>query len=213
LPVPKLQVGRAVATLSLVLSLALAATARADLITWSFAGVFTSVSDPGGHLPGLAKGVTFAGTFTMDASVPDLRPEDPERGVYLEAVADISGLVGGLGLAGPSEPEHRVQVANGYLHGDHFTLLTALTVGDIPLTIDLDLHDSTETIFDTDAIPATPPALDDLDYERIFWYSQHLDIALFADITSLQAVPEPAGGLLLGCMALLAAACPLRICG
>ncbi len=179
-----------------------AAPARAEVVWWEYTGLVTAFADPEGHLPGVNVGSPFWGRIALDRSVPDVLPGDPTVGLYHEAIQEALVVLPGYSGTGPLGLTNVVHVSNGYLGGDYFNAQTDITAGSLDLAFELRLSDPTASVFDTDGLPAEPPALGDLSYARLVLYSQTANINLTGALSTLQLVPEPAS-LLLAALAVL----------
>ena len=170
-------------------------TARAELITWEFAGEIDFVSDPNDRLGGaITVGMPFSGLFAFESTTPDLNPDDTSFGWYLNAVVSVSGQIGGQAFGrDPVDDGGFMAVSDGVDRLDRLVVLGPRMRADfwssVP-TFSLDLVDLTATVFSNDTLPAVPPDLALFD-------SATFELSSVSDPTKLRGpltvlVPEPA---------------------
>jgi hypothetical protein len=184
--------------------------AVADPITFYFTGNVIAVDLPLAGTFNTAQILT--GSYTFDPStMADLNLADPDHGIYEPLTAlefTIGGYTGTLG--GPVLGANSIRVSNddllGPIFGDVYFVNKRFpsgpsVAGMAPDQFVVGLVDSGASIFDSDALPLTPPDLSSFDIRR--WQLEFLDAAggklrVAGQITSLEAVPEPGTLFLLG---------------
>jgi hypothetical protein len=152
----RLLVGLSIVSMLLLLT----GGARAELITFEFGGVITSVTDANGVLGGAVHvGDAFGGTYVFDSNASDSYPADPSVGVYFSAGGSVAVNLGSsLGIASSGS---RTVVGN-YTFADTYGL-SIVGPFDAPdfgiLEMEVFLRDSIATVFTSDALPLSPPSL------------------------------------------------------
>ena len=208
------------------MSLALAAPDRAGAapITWAFTGVVrvSTASSPEAELAatslGAVVGAPVAGVFTYESTTEDVRPEvgNAEFRAVLDAEVSFSSwtlfLDPELGNSGhtfyvgsfPTIPLSDLWVFNALVDP------TGTFTSFVNSSVELYSHDP--FFFELDTLPSDPPQLADLvtfgpdpdtSYGTAFYFlaaGPDGNLELFAELTSLERVPEP------GVLALLAPA-------
>jgi hypothetical protein len=176
--------------------------ARADWVTIRIEGTVDSVDDSGNYLEGKVDlGDTIAGWYTYDSTTQDSLPE-----IYFgdywhyKAPAGVSLALDGFVFETDfSNVKFLMAVNNDRGPGDAYEFISnnniPLATGTPVDSIFWGLSDNTHTVFSSDALPTTPPNLNQFQYN-------HLQIISFdrfyidAHVTS--AIPEPATLFLLG---------------
>jgi hypothetical protein len=175
------------------------APARADLITFQFEGIVTSVVE----LTGFNVGDPISGTYTFESTTSDLFLADLTLGGYLGAVTDLSFVVSGYtGSFGPGF--NAINIGNPFgASGDIYQVNSGFTGASVsgfdPEFFALDIRDSTGTALSSDLLPTTPPNLALFDTRVItLGFEDDEDSGfVIAQLTSLTRVPVPPGLLLL----------------
>jgi len=212
-------------SLMLLIGLALGASdsdVRADLVTHSFNGVITSLTDsnaPAGNVGGITVGSTFTGQFqyqTFDAS-SDGFPGDPTHGVYTlfggGASSSMSITINGLTFtAGPGN----IDIYNNtplstpansdlffYAGGPVDLYPAGWSTSSALGGMFLNWTDSTGTAFASDALPTT---FDPLAWQQgqltlnlrdiLFPGGSETSVSMIGSIAMAEAVPEPSSLLL-----------------
>ncbi|HMS85269.1 MAG TPA: hypothetical protein PKD12_16630 [Nitrospira sp.] len=189
---------RILVSIIVALCLSVSAVAQAGLVGFRFEGVtghFTSIP------PLVPVGTPFSGSYTVDTTTPDLRP-NPDEGEYtLSAfsinllgntyIANNSMLVIGLS---PASNWHQYNVVSFNFTGPP---INGLTPGVF------NLHVQSPMLFGDDSLPLAPPSLSGLPIftaNRVHW-SFHRDqefVALLdGHLTSLTVAPVPLPGALI----------------
>jgi hypothetical protein len=175
--------------------LLLACGANANTTFFQFTGTVTQVP-----IDDIFGDITFqdpiSGSFSFDSSALDL-VASPTTGSYdFTAPFGTDVQVGShaFGAAGFLN----ISILNSFV--DQYTVLAESSSGD--LSLDLNLQDSTGTIFSSDALPLIAPSLAGFDQRDFHLVDQLTDGALQVDgqITSLgeSSAPEPAAVGLVG---------------
>jgi hypothetical protein len=188
-----------------------ATSSLANIVTVNFSAEVTYVNTGSGLSPdqiGAADVIT--GSYSYDTDAPDLNLL-PTIGDYryCSPPCGITFSVGDLVFqSDPRNLDFRIQVFNNYLGYDRYCLTS---YNNVPLSEQLHptcisciLQDTSGTALLSDALPATPPVLNDwqsTDSLRII-IGDSCCPHLRADITHVDAMPEAATALLLGLGAL-----------
>lgn len=185
------------------------AIAQATLITIEIEGVVDFVDDPYGYLEGQVNpGDTITGFYIYESTTPDSEPlptlgryehSTPPHGIFIS--------LGGFDFeTDPANVDFLVEVADNYSSTDNYLLRSynniPLSNGTLVDHISWQLDDPTNTALSSDALPTTPPALDDWQFNHLRLHGERGGYIIDAQVTS--AIPEPAsisilclGGLLL----------------
>ena len=163
--------------------------AKADVVTFDFAGVVTQV--PVDEAFGdLAASDPIQGSFRFDTSASDLIPMDPATGSY-----SFSTPFGMTAAVGAHEFDALGSLNIGILNSfvDQYSVLATSASGD--LTLELLLQDNTGEAFGNDHLPATPPPLVDFsekDFHLIAMFNGQ-DVQTDGQLSGFtdQVVPEP----------------------
>jgi hypothetical protein len=183
---------------------------RAAIIEINITAEITEVADPDGLLSGqLGVGSIITGSYTYDSSTLD-SALGPSIGRYLHYSPPYGISLSGGGFVFQTDPDNvdflveignnSVATTDNYLirSWNNLPLYDNVEVGEVWWQLD----DSTGTALSSDALPTTPPVLEDWDfdwgikiqggipYESAFYIE--------APVTSVELVPEPATLLLLG---------------
>ena len=179
-------------------------SAKADLITIAISGQVTSVGDPSGHFGGqIHIDDTITGTYTYDSATLDSYPEDTTYAQYLNysAMTGISLYVDGFNFGtNPNNVEVGVTIRNDdfgedrYTFGSNYNL--PLPDGTSVQHLFWVLSDLTGTALSSDALPLTAPDLNKWSYNSLY-IGRDRDFGIFATVTSVVLVPEPATLILL----------------
>lgn len=169
---------------------AVAAPARAGIVTWEFGGEIDQVRDTSGIFGGaLTVGSPFSGSFTFDTSTPDTNP-DSGVSSFENPLQDLSGQIGGFGFSGPIFGVSSFEITDGAAGSDDiFSLSSSVFLNGEGLNFLLTLIDSTGTAFSDDTLPTVPPDLSLFDSATIHLLRQTGDLAIDGTISFL--VPEP----------------------
>ena len=169
--------------------------AMADYVIFAVEGEITSVEDDDKLLGGaVTVGSPFAGTYTFDPLTPDSDPH-PRRGLYWDAIIDISGNVAGVPFSGPIGALNAIDVQDDFTSStlDEYYVRADITMGELGLDMLVGLLDGTGNMFASDELPVSPPEIASLDTRRlmIFDSSETIPVSLAGDVASLTVVPEP----------------------
>jgi hypothetical protein len=184
--------------------LAPAGLSNADPLTFTFAGELdpASIDDVTGFFGGAT---SFMGTYTFESTTPDTSG-DPVRGIY-PGVSSFSVTIGGQTVSVDSLDDGSIVVNNDNVAGPFDSYFVGAIGADqnshYVEEATLSLVDHTASVFQSDALPLTPPGTASFD-ERAFFIAINLepdqDEPAFAiaegAITSL--TPEPGTMGLLG---------------
>ena len=166
--------------------------ARADLVTWEFEGVLTSVNDYTGFLgPSVYVGAPFSGQLTFDTSVPDSNPGNPHAGTYPQALLSISGDVGAVPFAGGSGPVSYISVLDDQaitLH-DFIGVDGLVMIDGEVIEAYLSLRDFDGVMLTSDALPLDPPDVGLMETRVFGLASEALGLSVRGTLSSL--TPEP----------------------
>jgi hypothetical protein len=198
------------ATFALVLVL-LGGSLRAELITFNITSQVTYVDDPYNLLNGLPVGTMMTGTYTYDSATPDFRPLDEHQGSYRHTTPPYGWYLTADGFVFQTDPgnvDFWVSVTNYDQppKKDHYVVSSLNNLpfnNDVFYSIGWQLDDSTCTALSSDALPTTPPVLEDWNYkwgiQIIARYNdppfQTLAFRMESEVT--EVVPEPATFMLL----------------
>lgn len=146
----------------------------AKIITINITAQITSIDDLDGVLNGqLSVGDIIRGTYTYDSCTPDSRPLNPAIGDYQHHSPPYGIRLSAGGFTFQTDPnnvEFLVEICNdyGYSGRDNYLIIS---YNNLPLYdnvhighISWQLDDSTGTALSTDALPTTPPVLEDWDF-------------------------------------------------
>jgi hypothetical protein len=173
-------------------------TVVAAMITFQFGGVITSVSDAGGALGGdVNVGDPFSGTYTFDPDTPDGEPADPSRGLYEPLGALMTLSAGSVTVVSGPSALHAIVVEDNwlglrdlFLMGGYSFESGSLSVGEMEIR----LSDPTQTAFDSDGLPLTPPVLTSFTTRTLIFQGRgSFDVR--GELTTL--TPEPTAMLLI----------------
>jgi len=178
---------------------------RATIITIELTAEIAEVDDISGLLEGNVNvGDTITGSYTYDSAKPDSEPLETGGAYdYLSAPYGITLSAGGFVFqTDPDNVDFRIDILNNHLGQDGYVLRS---YNNLPLSngvgieyISWQLDDYSCTALSTDALPKTPPVLED--WESIFGitikYGPRGSSMIRAHVTS--AVPEPGTVFLLG---------------
>jgi hypothetical protein len=181
--------------------------ANATLITIQIEAVVDSVQDYGNYLEGqINPGDIITGYYIYESTTPDSNPS-LDVGDYEHYISPFGIFLSVSGFdfeTDPTNVDFFVEVVNNYPSGDYYLVGSSdnlsLSNGTLVDRISWQLDDYTGYALSSDALPTTPPALDD-------WQSNILNISgdrtfgIWAHVTS--AVPEPTTFLLLSLGSLL----------
>lgn len=181
--------------------------AQADLITIAITAEVDSVLDGAGLLEGrINPGDIITGTYTYDSDTPDSSPS-PNIGHYWHYAppAGISLTVGGFDFrTNPDDVLFLMSILdNTQLGADVYAVSSyhnvRLSNGVLIEYISWLLEDLTASALSSDALPTTPPVLDDwqLNYLRL-GDQREGSFGIEAHVTSAEPIPEPATIVLLG---------------
>jgi hypothetical protein len=189
--------GKWIAAIAAGVALSLAARpTQAELITWQFGGVVTSLQDPAGVWTGrLHAGDAFSGTCTFESTIADTLPDDPMWGEYTSPPPDVSIDLGGLTLQAQGA-RRSITIANGPpALGDYWSV-SSTRFDSNGLTIDefnVGLSGGQAEVFASDELPTTPPVLSEFRDAALWIDGGKPDVGRFiiqASVTYL-TVPEP----------------------
>ncbi len=177
----------------------------AELITFKFGGVVTSVQDPTGALDGGVRvNDKFSGTFTFDSATSDWMPGDPTYGGYDFTDAVMTLSVGSAGISSGSAARHSISVANDRYGTDGFTMGSfTYESGNLWVSeLYIHLEDSTQAALGSDVLPSTPPDLM-LFARREFYFQGQGAFDVRGTVTALTPEPQALVFLLLGILVVL----------
>lgn len=192
-----------------VLSLSVTlAPAIAAPVTFQFTGELTNVIGGGLAAAGFSAGQSLVGSFTFDSGSSDLSPS-ANLGDY-RALTNLTATVGSyIVTLVPSIQNSAITIWNNYESypngpRDMYSVggqVTGATVNGVsPFSFGIDLTDPSHTVFDSDALPSSPPNLSSFATKRVSIYFPGAlgNSFLFGEIHSLTPVPVPAAVLLFG---------------
>lgn len=169
--------------------------AKAAPVTFSFTGTVTAVD---AALAGeFSLGESVVGSYTFESTTPDSDPGDPTLGIYDNAITAFSATFGGdytvtQGL------DNDISVANGPPGNDVYQVFltnpTAPTVAGLSLgALFLGIGDFESNVFNSDALPLTPPDLAEFDFDisGAIFLDSPINQGMNFQLTSLTLVPEP----------------------
>jgi hypothetical protein len=149
-------------------------TANAKLVTIEIEAVVDSVDDDHGVLEGKIKtGDIITGWYSYDTSTPDSNPSISEgRYLHYTPPYGIFLSVGGFNFeTDPANVDFLVEITNDYPPNDGYFLLS---YSNIPLSSDVvvdyifwHLYDPMGSALSTDALPTTPPVLDEWQFNHL----------------------------------------------
>jgi hypothetical protein len=166
--------------------------ARAELVTFAFAGEATGVYDPVGLLDaaGISVGTPFAGFYTFESATP---PDAPSSGSYPDAITAVSGVVGGEAFFGVAGPNNHILVFDNFPAGlDQYLLSAPVSFLDYTAGMAFHLRDPDAGLFSSQALPVVPPSLEGLSLNFFGVASLDNNFVVTGSLTSLSLVPEPA---------------------
>ncbi|HEV3166300.1 MAG TPA: PEP-CTERM sorting domain-containing protein [Isosphaeraceae bacterium] len=180
------------------------ATARGDLISYSFGGTVDSVD------PALAGtflvGQTLAGAYTFDSTTAATAGSNSTFAVF-NALTHVNFTIGSYSASSSGAPEIQVDNNPPLPDDDRYALvsrasqgLTGPSVGGLPLNFfSFPLDDSTDTVFSNALILPTSLNLANFDKRQFFLFFGNIDTpsVVTGTITSLTA-PEPSSLTLAG---------------
>jgi len=183
-------------------------SATAAPVTFQFAGQLTSVIGSGLTAAGFSAGQSLLGSFSFEPSSSDLSPS-ANLGDY-RALTNLTATVGSYTVTlVPGIQHSAITIWNNYESYpfgpiDQYSVggeVTGTTVsGMSPFSFGLALTDPSHTVFDSDALPSSPPNLSSFATKRASFYFPGAlgNSFLHGEIHSLTAVPVPAAVLLFG---------------
>lgn len=186
--------------------------ATAAPVSWAFTGSTYSVDYFGGPNAGPVQvGSPLSGVFTFDASLPDLRPDNPNSAQY--AIGDFGNIAFQIGGFSSDEFEYSavpippiMQFYDGPLPFnspmpfDLFMVFANMSSGNAGINVQMHLLDSSAQMLSSDAIPAMPPdptplcCTNDVAYFEV----TTVDYIARAHLETITVVPEPASIMLVG---------------
>jgi hypothetical protein len=173
------------------------AQAKAKLITIEIEAVVDYVEDDLGVLEGkINTGDIITGWYTYDTSTPDSNPLANYAAYWhYNPPAGISLTIGGLEFkTNPDDVNYRIAISNGYYFIDTFSLRSInnlpLSNGTLVEDIYWLLEDSTGTAVSTDALPTTPPILENWQYNLLLITGPYIGESFGIVAHVIKAVPE-----------------------
>ena len=180
--------------------LAGALPAKGFPVTIYIEAVVDTVDDSGNYLEGkISPGSLITGYYIYESTTPDSSPLDPVVGHYYHysPPAGISLTVGGFDFkTNPTNVNFLIGVGNNGPSGNDIYWFTSynnvpLSNGTLVDSIVWQLDDPTGNALSSDALPTTPPVLDDWQSGNLLrLYGERARYIIDAHVTS--AVPEPA---------------------
>ena len=164
-------------------------------ITFGFSGIVTAV-DPS-LTAEFSVGEQVLGSYTFDSTTPDSDP-DVTVGEYTNAVSDFSATFGGDYTV--TEGANNVISVGDDAPNDAYTVLltdpVAPTVAGLDLAVlAIGLIDTSATVFNSDALPLTPPDISGFDFDSsfsLYFNPSGLNQSVDFQMTSLTLIiPEP----------------------
>jgi len=186
----------------------------AAIVEISLTAEITLIRDPSGEFDGqLQIGDIITGSYRYESTTPDSNPL-LSVGDYEHYSAPYGISLSAGGFVFQTDPDnvyfkvgacdnHRGLDIYGIRSYNNLPLSNGVLIGHIEWQLD----DSSSTALSSDALPTTPPVLDDWSYSWGLWICTGIqgggDVAIDAEVTSVELVPEPATLLLLGLGTLL----------
>ncbi|MBI4718873.1 MAG: hypothetical protein HY763_13795 [Planctomycetes bacterium] len=177
---------------------AVGAPAPASPVTFGFTGEVTTVLDPFGLLQGhVSPGMPIHGAYTFESKTPDSLPTFPSSGVYENAIVGSEGQIGTLDYALFDTPSAANLIAvennNFGLGRDRYLAASSNLFLAYHIGLNIELVDSSQQMFSSDALPLLPPSLDSVDSARFrMGTSEELRVLVTGELSSFFIVPEPA---------------------
>jgi hypothetical protein len=182
---------------------ALAADVLAAPVTVRIEAVIAGMSDESPLRPNVRIGDLITGSYTYDSSAPDARPDTDYYGRY-ELYSPSCGIqlnVGDFSFASDTlNPPFVISIMN-----DRVTtrpahdIYEAQSLNNLPLApglpvvnISFMLHDPSAAALDSTALTAAAPVLADWPSSQLWINGQAWAAYVYAEVTSLAVVPEPA---------------------
>ena len=197
------------------LLLSMAAVCQAEIITIGIKARVNWVNDQAGYLKGaVAQNDILTGYYVFYSLTPDSNPSG-SVGIYEYDMAPVGMWVGANGLTfgtNPSEVQFSISIANGsddaHVIDAGFGAATLLSLPDgTPVTeMFWQLNDYTGHALSSDALPLTPPVLEnwnDLNYLYIKGGPRETEFDIGGRVIETWPIPEPSTVLLLACGILL----------
>ncbi len=187
----------------------ISAHARADPVTFSYAGTITQVAalDPASPFPQLVEfGTAFNGTYTFDSEAVNGILGDPSSGSFASPLGTLTLNLGGLSFAFTG-------ISIGVFNSPGFDFYSVLfaenPTADNPtgIQLSLSLQDLTGTALSSNALPLLPPSLSLFDTTNAFFFTDTIDgnqVEVGGSLDAL-AVPEPPAPVVLVIIAAAAA--------
>lgn len=213
---------RSVAISAAVFLASWAAPVQAELITFEFEGVVTGFQNEAPvYFPDISIGAIFSGSYTFESTTPDVEPS-PNVGLYGNAMTRLVYRIGAdeIVFGSPEFPLEGSGINVGDdagAGGEHYSAYGLSLLSDSILFFLLTLEDSNGNVFSSDALPLTPPDINQFDTRRVTLRAAPPELALFefpqlfieGELTSFRLadteIPEPATPVLVA-MGFLAAA-------
>ena len=181
---------------TLVLLFGLAPAARAELVTFSYAGTIVQVPalDPASPFPNPVEfGTAFSGTFSFDSNAPNAILGDAAQGSYESPTGRFTILLGGLNFAYDG-----LNIGISDFPGfDFYSVIHAENPTDDSPTgvqLSLSLTGLTDAALNSNALLLTPPLLSLFDTSNAFFFTVTVDgnqVEVGGSLESLNLVPEP----------------------
>lgn len=197
-----------------IMTLASARSARAELVTWEFAGEITEVYDPDNLFDGmLSTGAPFSGHFTFDLSTPDSNPNN-KLGAFENAVTDLNLDLDGLDFIGPTlRHPNAIYVQDGFGGSllDSYHVNVGVQSTGIQLLLLLNFNNNTGEGIVGDSLRTAPLALPIFHSARFALLGPNETDPTDIEGTITHLVPEPAAVFLLLIGICVAIRVPLRL--
>ena len=202
-------------TFSILASLLFATATEADATTFRFSGSITEVVDRGGTSQALnsffSVGEAVAGSYTFEPTTLDVYPQLDNWGRYENAISSFTIHLGNYSASGISGDFNVRNNASGFDGYQVDPVISGPDVNGKSLHSKMNFHfnDSSQTVFDSDALPLTPPPPSS--------FTHHNDLRLFFNpeagwvefsVTEISQVPDSGSTLpiaLFGFIALISA--------
>jgi hypothetical protein len=173
---------------------ALSSHGHAEERTFVFSGVVSEV--PASLAGSFAIDDPITGQYTFDTEAADQSPENPNLGRYIFSVSSFEMSIGTYDLINVGDGD--IGVEDNFEDQDAYRAVSFAAGDPIvslePQVIALQLMDSTQTVFSSDALPVDPPDPQDFDSREITIDFFDTGFARLVGSLKTLRVPEPSTG-------------------